>query len=439
VAFALHVRNDNRDGTPPQVRLKAVSGPGDDGEPVVVPFARLGCLREFRNVFFVTKYDNCGVKRGGRCTPAEAQPAAQKSAPPALPQRAGAAGDVAVKHSDGRQGARLLPDPISCLHSARVSASMTWFSGPFVRGGCPVTRLASLLCVVLVAPLAFAITGCLDFERQTVIVAFPKDNKEVRCLFLYEGLHVGRPVEEAELNGAKEALAKLVNDEDSFYLFNNTSLVRQKGVNAGDDAEKWTAFLQKRLTIRSGACFYDEPGLCFYQIVTIKDAKNFVAEINPLIGKSMGSAAEWVLADERLLPQGWDAETMRLIKKAAGDTKYTWFQMEPGRVTFTIPATPASRKQMRLEVRDSHLFNAEQLSFDEPQDRLTIAIGLGGGDTIRVAGRLDGQFGRYMRDRLYDRELHAAARKLKAYEKEPTVEKVIADFLKKNAPMKKPE
>jgi hypothetical protein len=35
VAFALHVRNDNRDHMPPLVRLKAVSGPGDDGEPVI--------------------------------------------------------------------------------------------------------------------------------------------------------------------------------------------------------------------------------------------------------------------------------------------------------------------------------------------------------------------------------------------------------------------
>jgi hypothetical protein len=33
--FALHVRNDNREGTPPLVRLKAVSGRGDGGEPVI--------------------------------------------------------------------------------------------------------------------------------------------------------------------------------------------------------------------------------------------------------------------------------------------------------------------------------------------------------------------------------------------------------------------
>ena len=33
--FKLHIRNDNRDGTPPLVTLKAECGPGDDGEPVV--------------------------------------------------------------------------------------------------------------------------------------------------------------------------------------------------------------------------------------------------------------------------------------------------------------------------------------------------------------------------------------------------------------------
>src|SRR5947199_10009976 len=35
VHFAVHVRNDNRDRTPPLVRLKALCGPGDDGEPAL--------------------------------------------------------------------------------------------------------------------------------------------------------------------------------------------------------------------------------------------------------------------------------------------------------------------------------------------------------------------------------------------------------------------
>jgi hypothetical protein len=35
VRFGVHVRNNNRDGTPPLVRLKALCGPGDNGEPVI--------------------------------------------------------------------------------------------------------------------------------------------------------------------------------------------------------------------------------------------------------------------------------------------------------------------------------------------------------------------------------------------------------------------
>ena len=35
IYFELHVRNDNKPGIPPLVRLKAHCGPGDDAEPVI--------------------------------------------------------------------------------------------------------------------------------------------------------------------------------------------------------------------------------------------------------------------------------------------------------------------------------------------------------------------------------------------------------------------
>ena len=35
VRFGVHVRDDNRERTPPLVRLKALCGPGDDGGPVL--------------------------------------------------------------------------------------------------------------------------------------------------------------------------------------------------------------------------------------------------------------------------------------------------------------------------------------------------------------------------------------------------------------------
>jgi hypothetical protein len=40
VRFGVHVRNDNRDHTPPLVRLKAACGPGDHGGPVLTVMLR---------------------------------------------------------------------------------------------------------------------------------------------------------------------------------------------------------------------------------------------------------------------------------------------------------------------------------------------------------------------------------------------------------------
>jgi hypothetical protein len=38
--FRLHVRNDNRDRTPPLITLKAVCGPADDGSPCITIMLR---------------------------------------------------------------------------------------------------------------------------------------------------------------------------------------------------------------------------------------------------------------------------------------------------------------------------------------------------------------------------------------------------------------
>ena len=35
ILFKVHVRNANKEGTPPLITLKALCGPGDDGEPVI--------------------------------------------------------------------------------------------------------------------------------------------------------------------------------------------------------------------------------------------------------------------------------------------------------------------------------------------------------------------------------------------------------------------
>jgi hypothetical protein len=45
VRFGVHVRQDNRERTPPLARLKALCGPGDDSEPCITVMMARGGLR----------------------------------------------------------------------------------------------------------------------------------------------------------------------------------------------------------------------------------------------------------------------------------------------------------------------------------------------------------------------------------------------------------
>src|ERR1700736_4180621 len=77
--------------------------------------------------------------------------------------------------------------------------------------------LARLPRLVLLALLLLPSAGCLAFEKQTMIVAFPKDRDEVRFLMVYEGLCVAGEGK-GNLTKAKEELAELVTTDKVFYL-----------------------------------------------------------------------------------------------------------------------------------------------------------------------------------------------------------------------------
>ena len=74
-------------------------------------------------------------------------------------------------------------------------------------------RLATLLLPLLL----LGNTGCLVFDHQTTVIAFPPDSQEVRCLMVYEGLHVEGAKAE-DLSKAKEQLARLAESGQEFYL-----------------------------------------------------------------------------------------------------------------------------------------------------------------------------------------------------------------------------
>jgi hypothetical protein len=334
----------------------------------------------------------------------------------------------------------------------------------------PGRRLGALwaACVLLGS------TGCVTFEKETMVFVFPPDSKEVRGLLVYEGVRVTTD-NATDLAKAQEQLTRFVNGGQEFCLGDNWILHFDLAPETGDDpaARALKAMLRKHLVVRNGTFFLDKDGkLCGYQTVTVRDRDRFAADLNAQTSAGMADFATRALADPKTRGSWWDDESLRLVQQAARK-QFAWFRLEPGRVSFTLPAAPAAVRRLKREalnveeiarlrnelmapgkpagpppdVRqrvDPFLANLENvaaflgdtpLSFDQRADRCTIALGLGGGRPIRLTvpgAPVEAQ-------RKVDEELLAHARTLKApFKAGLTAEGLIAAFLKGGPPDKKP-
>jgi hypothetical protein len=327
--------------------------------------------------------------------------------------------------------------------------------------------------VALLTFVLLGTSGCLDFDRQTVVFVFPPDSREVRALLVYEGLHVGtketnEKADKQNLDKAKEDLERLFGREEEFCL--GHPLLRVSLVPAIEDTPPDKALktlLGKHLVIHKGGFYLDKDGkLCGYQTITIRDRDAFVKDFNPLIGERMAGWAKELL-NAPSPGDFWDKESLRRIEQAA-DKHFTWLRMEPGRFSFTLPATPALTNRLRREVlqmnrlaelreqlasldmetdaaqvrsarlravrslaslleKDAQFLSELPLSFDQRPDRFTVSLGVGDGEPIRVAVEQD----KGGSNRQGEEKLIAHARTLKVpFKTDRTTEGLIAGFLK---------
>jgi hypothetical protein len=333
----------------------------------------------------------------------------------------------------------------------------------------------------LLAAFALAATGCVDFEKETMVFVFPPDSPEVRGLLVYEGLGVvgalgpGNP-KEGDLQSAKEQLTHFIRSGQDFCLGHHFALFFSLAAADADPpaTRARRAALRDLLTIHNGALFKRPDGrLCGYQTITVRDRKKLVTELNALMSSQMARMAEAALASQKNPPSPWDEESLRRLQKA-GQTDFTWFQLDPGRASLTMPATPAAVRRLKrdffwaepiAEVRKwaapadlstgpgsaltLNLINIRQTaermeqgvrflsdtpwSFDQRHDRFTVALGLGHGEPIRLATENWG--GPYK----YAEELLAHARSLGApFREQLTAERLITDFLKGQGTLPRP-
>jgi hypothetical protein len=322
--------------------------------------------------------------------------------------------------------------------------------------------------------------GCLTFEKEALVFAFPPGGREVRGLLVYEGLApsgAGRQ----DLARAKEELGKTFAAAEQFYL---GSWALQASLKPGPDdgplEREKKALLRRHLVVGGGGFFLNEGGrLCGYQTVTVRDRGRFVADLNGLISRAMTDHVKGGLGDPRQRADWEDEETLRLMERACAK-RFEWVRVEPGRLSLTVPATPAAAARLKREflgadelagLRDAasarpgkkgtdeppreptlaevmaavrsyctgrqlliELVSDFPLSFDQRKDRITVSLGLGDGEPI-----LGGSTGAGPALAAGEADLIAHARTLNVpFKSGVTAEKLIADFLQEHTAGKKP-
>jgi hypothetical protein len=329
------------------------------------------------------------------------------------------------------------------------------------------TRRGPRLAAVAVALLMLGNTGCLVFERQTLVFAFPKGGKEVRALFLYEGMRVGGDKPNDLASAHKQLGALAANDHflygGHFMIPIEIEKIDPKDTDS-DQAKMFRLFLKANLKVRGEGFYLNKEGrLCFAQTVTITDAPRMLTELNAIISSEINTMTAQVLAGAQRRSEWMDDDTVKLLHKASSEKSYDWLKIEPGRISFTMPMSPAVaanlkrdlfrvkdiqalRKQVegtvppnsgkRFDVRDSLLalelvatfFSEVPFSVDHRHDRVILAVGVGDGQPIRIPAPFDESV---PKKGAQDEELIKFARTLKVPFKEGmTAESAVADFLK---------
>ncbi|HKI36871.1 MAG TPA: hypothetical protein VKA46_33775 [Gemmataceae bacterium] len=316
-----------------------------------------------------------------------------------------------------------------------------------------------------VAALLFVLAaGCVEFEKQTVFVVFPKDRDEAHVLLVYEGIHVDSDKED-DLKSAKEQLSGFAG-EQQFCLWAwpfHVDLTPDK--RDADDQKKVKDLFRKHLTIKNGAFYTRADGkLCAYQHITVREVSKLVASANGMI-------SEGLLADEQGPSMALDKESQAMVLRAARD-KHAWLKLEPGRLSATVPMTPASARRLkrgvlgvddlaevlqalgadkpkpvapgkprepRVVVEQLHarasLWADNPWSFEQRHDRVTVSLGVGDGEPLRLELPA-----RPHAATTVDAALAEHARTLKVkFRKDVTVESLIEEFAKEHGGTKRPE
>jgi hypothetical protein len=221
---------------------------------------------------------------------------------------------------------------------------------------------------LLAGAIFFVLTGagCLDIEKQTILVVFPKDGKEIKALFVYQGLSVGETDQEkaAALDRAKDDLGQLVRGE-TFYMAPSFMFRVYLKPGQHDEPKAWDIdamkVLNKHIVLGKGVFVMGKDGdMSYCQPLTVRDPEPFVTWLNQVIAEQLLDEIREAGKDEpkaqRPLKRGkekkFDAinkEIVKMVEQAVKDG-FRFLRLEPGRICFNFPGNPKLFPQLKREL-----------------------------------------------------------------------------------------
>jgi hypothetical protein len=327
--------------------------------------------------------------------------------------------------------------------------------------------------------MALCSAGCVIFEKETAVLLLSPDQDKAHALLVYKGLHTD--ADKKQLNDDLQIVTAMFKDRQAFYVGHPLFLLflQPPETLAGKFGEKekvFQALLRQHLKIAHATLFMNKEGkLCGSQIIEVRQLGKFVEAINALISAEFTQLAKEKLGDEKNRGKDWDVQSLRMVQKAASES-FPWIRIESGRVNFTLLGSPTFFAARKREVLDSlitepltHLLPApskapkpavvsrEQLqekldemklavafltetplSVDHRHDRLSLSVGLGNGEPVRL--NIDyGYDKNWKKSGKSDNDIVAHARTLTdRLDRDVTTETLVTNFLREYAVGKQP-
>ena len=217
--------------------------------------------------------------------------------------------------------------------------------------------------------LSLACSGCLDMEKQTMLVVFPKDGKEIKALFVYQGLRVAGSgpkgkTNDQDLSRAKDDLAQLVRGE-TFYMGPDPLLRIYLKPGKHDKPNEWDTkamkVLNKHVVPGKGVFVLGKNGeLSFCQPITVRDLPPFLAWLNQIIGEGILEEIH-PPKDKKTFPPPRgkepkfdpfkDKETVRFLEQAVKDG-FRFVRLESGRISFNFPGNPKIFNRLKRDLME---------------------------------------------------------------------------------------